>query len=148
MNTMYLTELTVTLCPVNHNRPLPVRIGIGNDVKEILIDSVTTKTFEFYHSKDICSLHVEFMDKKDQEAVIIEKVSFFGIEDPRFAWAGIYRPRYPEPWATEQTNAGIVLTSELCPHTYLSWPGPWTLTIGVPIFTWIHNLQNLGWIYD
>jgi hypothetical protein len=33
-------------------------------------------------------------------------------------------------------------------HTYLSWNGKWTLTFDVPVFTWIHRVQNLGWIYD
>jgi len=148
MTTTYLVKLTVTLCPVHHSRPLPVKIGIDDQVEEILIDSVTVKTFEFYRSRDTCNLHIEFTDKKDQEAVIIQQVSFFDIEDPKFAWAGIYLPQYPEPWATEQNNAGIVLKSELCSHTYLSWPGQWTLTFGVPVFTWIHDIQNLGWIYD
>ena len=65
------------------------------------------------------------------------------IQDPKFAWAGIYRPEYPEPWASEQTN----LATELSSHTYLGWNGTWRLTFGVPVFTWIHQVQNLGWIY-
>lgn len=32
--------------------------------------------------------------------------------------------------------------------TYLGWNGLWVLEFELPIFTWIHKLENLGWIYD
>jgi hypothetical protein len=54
-----------------------------------------------------------------------------------------FEPEYPEPWASEQSN----LESELTAHPYLGWNGCWSLTFGVPVFTWIHQTQNLGWIY-
>jgi hypothetical protein len=93
--------------------------------------------FEF-DAVDTCCLTVELLDKQDQEAVIVQDVSFFGILlIPKFAWAGVYTPNYPEPWATEQQNQGVVLKQQLCPHTYLGWPGKWTLTFDVPVFTWI-----------
>jgi len=147
MATMYPTELTVVLSPVHNTGPVPIKIGINDKIEEISIDSVTVKNFEFLHN-GAGKLHIELVNKTDQEAVIIEQVSFFGIQDPKFAWAGVYQPRYPEPWATEQRNQGLVLTPELCPHTYLGWPGIWTLTFDVPVFTWIHKIQGLGWIYD
>ena len=30
---------------------------------------------------------------------------------------------------------------------YLSWNGEWRLPFTTPIFTWIHKVQSLGWIY-
>lgn len=30
---------------------------------------------------------------------------------------------------------------------YMGWNGRWKLDITTPIFTWIHEQQNLGWIY-
>jgi hypothetical protein len=147
MTTRYLTNFTVTLCAVHHNRSLPVRIGINDDLDNICVDDKTVTEFNFY-ADSRCRLHIELIDKKENEAVIIEQISFFGIQDPKFVWAGVYKPQYPEPWATEQRNAGQILHPELCPHTYLSWPGIWTLDFDVPIFTWIHNTQDLGWIYD
>ena len=142
----HLVKLAVALQAVHNDRALPVQIGIDNNLTVITLEDSTTVNFEF-DAVDICCLTVELLDKQDQEAVIVQDVSFFGIQDPKFAWAGVYEPRYPEPWATQQRDQGVVLKQHLSPHTYLSWPGKWTLTFDVPVFTWIHRVQNLGWIY-
>ena len=151
----YPVKLSVTLRPVWHQEPPKIRIGIDNNQSEMVLTKLTTVDFEFETDNE-CRLVVEFLNKTDQDCipdqnldkvVVIESVDFFGITDPRFVWAGIYEPVYPEPWATEQHDQGVVLKQQLCPHNYLSWNGKWTLTFGVPVFTWIHRLQNLGWIY-
>ena len=146
MATTYLVKLAVTLQAVHSHRALPVRMGIDNNLTVITLADSTTVNFEF-DAVDACCLTVELLDKQDQEAVIVQAVNFFGIEDPKFAWAGVYNPQYPEPWATQQHDQGVVLKQYLSPHTYLGWPGKWTLTFDVPVFTWIHRVQNLGWIY-
>jgi hypothetical protein len=146
MATTYPVKLAVTLKPVHVARPLVVNIGIDKNLIKTTLHDTSTIHFEF-ETNNVCTLTVELPNKIDQEAVIVESVSFFGIQDPRFAWDGVYKPVYPEPWATEQRAQGLVLESQLCPHTYLGWPGKWTLTFSVPVFTWIHETQNLGWIY-
>ena len=146
MATAYPVKLSVTLTPVHHDRPLPVLVGIDQNTTTVNLDKTTTINWEV-KARHGCQLSVEFTNKQDQEAVVVESVSFFGIEDPKFAWAGVYEPVYPEPWATEQHDQGVVLKPRLCPHTYLGWNGKWTLTFDVPVFTWIHKIQNLGWIY-
>ena len=143
MATRHLVKLSVTLRPVDHPN---IRVGVNGDLLTVVLDKTQTMDFEFTSDRD-CQLTVELVDKKDQEAVVVESVSFFGITDPKFAWAGVYEPQYPEPWATQQHDLGVVLKQHLSPHTYLSWPGKWTLTFDVPVFTWIHRVQNLGWIY-
>ena len=143
----YPVEISVTMQPLHHDRPLPIQIGIDGKFIDINLDTITTKDFKFV-SQGRCKLQVKLIDKQDQEAVVIQQVSFFGITDPRFAWAGVYEPEYPEPWATEQFDAGVILQPHLSPHTYLSWPGTWTLTFELPVFSWIHKIQDLGWIYD
>jgi hypothetical protein len=143
MVTQHLVKLSVTLRPVDQPN---VKVGVNGDILTVVLDKTQTMDFEFTSDKD-CQLTVELIDKKDHEAVVVESVSFFGIKDPKFAWAGVYEPQYPEPWATQQHDLGVVLKQHLSPHTYLSWPGKWTLTFDVPVFTWIHRVQNLGWIY-
>jgi hypothetical protein len=151
----YPVKIAVTLRPVWHQDPPRIRIGIGNNLTEIALRETVTINFDF-ESDSQSELSVEFLNKQDidtvpeqglDKAVIVENVSFFGIEDPKFAWTGIYEPKYPEPWATQQRSLGVALKPQLCPHTYLGWPGKWTLTFDVPVFTWIHQTQNLGWIY-
>ena len=143
MVTQHLVKLSVTLRPVDQPN---VKVGVNGDILTVVLDKTQTMDFEFTSDRD-CQLTVELVDKKDQEAVVVESVSFFGIKDPKFAWAGVYEPQYPEPWATQQHDLGVVLKQHLSPHTYLSWSGKWTLTFDVPVFTWIHRVQNLGWIY-
>ena len=143
MATQHLVKLSVTLRPVDHPN---IRVGVNGDLLTVTLDKTQTMDFEFTSDKD-CQLTVELVDKKDQEAVVVESVIFFGISDPKFAWTGVYEPQYPEPWATQQRDQGVVLKQHLSPHTYLSWPGKWTLTFDVPVFTWIHMVRNLGWIY-
>jgi hypothetical protein len=155
MATQYLVKLAVTLHPIWHIDPPKVRLGIDDNLSEISLTETTTVHFEFETHSD-CQLSVEFLNKQDSDtvptlgldkAVIVESISLFGITDPRFIWAGVYEPQYPEPWASEQQSKGIILSQQLPSHNYLSWNGKWTLTFKVPVFTWIHEIQNLGWIY-
>ena len=150
----YLVKLAVALRPIWHADPPRIRIGIDDDLTEIVLTESTTIDFEFVAVKE-CQLVVELLNKTDADcipeqnldkAIVIESVDFFGISDPKFVWAGIYEPVYPEPWAQEQQDQGVALKEQLCPHTYLSWNGKWTLTFSVPVFTWIHKIQNLGWL--
>jgi hypothetical protein len=155
MAIQYLVKLSLTLEPVWHQEPPKVITGIGANVTELELKNTTTVNFEFVSDRS-CELVVEFCNKKDTDtvpdqnldkAVIIKNIAFFGISDPKFVWAGEYEPLYPEPWASQQREQGIELQPRLTGHNYLSWNGKWTLTFDVPVFTWIHKTQNLGWIY-
>ena len=155
MVTDYPVHLEVQLRPVWHTDPPEINIGINNDIQKVVLQSEQTFYYNFT-ATDQAKLTVEFLNKTNQDtvvdqgldkAVIIESISFFGITDPRFVWQGVYTPIYPEPWATEQQKQGIVLKQHLTNQTYLAWNGKWTLTFTIPVFTWIHRVQNLGWIY-
>jgi hypothetical protein len=146
----YPVKLAVHLRSIWHDNPPEINIGIDNDIQRIILLENQTFHYEFDTNKPSV-LTVELLNKTNADtvdgldkAVVIESVSFFGISDPKFAWAGEYRPEYPEPWASQQHELKPLLKN----HTYLSWNGKWTLTFDVPVFTWIHRVQNLGWIYD
>lgn len=102
-----------------------------------------TTDFEFeFDAQDTCCLKIEHFKKADNDhdtAVVIKKISFFGISDPKFIWAGAYYPDYPEHYPDK--------TSPLPGHGYLGWNGVYRLEFSAPVFTWIHQIQNLGWIY-
>jgi hypothetical protein len=155
MAIQYPVKLAVTLKPVWHADPPRIRVGIDANLTEIDLRETVTINFDF-ESDSPCELSVEFLNKQGTDtvpeqgldkAVIVESVSFFGISDPKFVWAGVYTPNYPEPWATQQQSQGVALKQHLTPHNYLSWNGKWRLTFTVPVFTWIHQTQDLGWIY-
>jgi hypothetical protein len=156
MTINYPVKLEIHLRPIWHNNPPKINIGINDDIKKIILSEERSFQFEFIASKKSI-ITIELLNKNDADsildkgldkAVIIESVSFFNIADPRFIWAGIYEPEYPEPWATEQRDLGVVLKPQLTNETCLGWNGKWTLTFTVPVFTWMHQVQNLGWIYD
>ena len=97
---------------------------------------------------------VDFHNKKDSDsdlitghdmAVIIKNLDFFGISHPKFVWAGTYTPVYPEPWYSQQLDPP---PSRLINQDRLSWNGRWCLDFSVPVFTWMHQILDLGWIYD
>ena len=148
---IYPVKLDVHLRSVWHSDPPVILIGIDNNLEPATL--LTDQTFCYEFDANSCStLTVELTNKTDADsvpsqgldkAVIVESISFFDITDPQFVWAGEYRPCYPEPWASQQTNLETVLKN----HNYLGWNGKWTLTFDVPVFTWIHKIQNLGWIY-
>jgi len=153
MNTIYPVKLDIHLQSIWHNTPPEINIGINNDIKTIIL--LENQTFHYdFNADNTSTLTIELLNKTDADtipdkgldkAVIIESISFFNITDDRFIWAGEYRPKYPEPWYSEQAVKPEPLLKS---HTYLSWNGKWTLTFDVPVFTWIHKIQDLGWIYD
>lgn len=143
-----LVNISISLKPVWHSDPPKIRVGVPGDIRTLYLNNPTTFNFE-YHSKNNSDLIIEFLNKIDADtildknldkAIIIEDISFFGISDPKFIWAGIYTPIYPE----HLTNQPKTLTNV----TYLGFNGQWKLDFTVPVFTWIHKIQGLGWIYD
>jgi len=146
---IYPVELSLTVRPVYKIDPPMINLGVNNNLNSVTLTS-TTK-FDFCFSTHTTSeISVELVNKTNNDpdtAVVIEHLSFFGIADPKFIWAGLYHPIYPEPWATEQKNQNIILAEELKCHDYLGWNGIWRLQFEVPVFTWMHKIQDLGWIY-
>jgi hypothetical protein len=149
----YTVKLDIHLQPIWHDNPPEINIGINDNIQRIILLEEQTFHYEFT-ANNRSTLSIELLNKTDADtvpdkgldkAVVIKSVGFFGINDNRFAWAGEYCPAYPEPWFSEQTVRPEPLLKN---HTYLSWNGKWTLTFDVPVFTWIHRVQSLGWIYD
>jgi hypothetical protein len=141
-----LTKVAVTLSSKHSGTPPDVFVSVpGHVVRETL---QSTKRIELEFDAPTGWLEVVFMNKPDTDpgmAVIIDGVEFFGISDPRFVWAGVYTPKYPEPWYSEQTQQP---PEQLPQHNYLGWNGCWRLDFSVPVFTWMHQTLNLGWIYQ
>jgi len=72
-------------------------------------------------------------------ALIVDEIKFDGLSNFKFVCEGVYRPIYPKY---------IDGAAELPNNNYLAWNGVWTLDFTLPIYTWIHNIDGLGWIYD
>lgn len=100
------------------------------------------------------SLSIDFFNKTDKDtileknldmAVVIDRIEFNKISNPKFVWEGEYSPIYNPEWVKQQTVAPAAVLKNT---TYLGWNGTWKLNFTVPIFTWIHKTLDYGWIYD
>ena len=138
MATEYPVKMRVTLEPVGDPW---VDVDVEGWGRIQRLTETTDFDFEF-EAQDRCCLKVEHFKKADHDpatAVIIKQISFFGIADPKFIWAGTYYPDYPEHYLDK--------TSPLPGHGYLGWNGVYRLEFSVPVFTWIHQTLDMGWIY-
>lgn len=153
----YDLDVEVILRPIWHHDPPQVVVSCSNIRYEKQLTQTETFHFVLLGVSGPCRLAIDFVNKTDADtvpelgldkAVAIERIGFFGITDPRFVWQGGYRPTYPEPWASQQRAAGVILPEVLSNTDRLSWNGTWQLDFDLPVFTWIHRVQNLGWIFD
>lgn len=153
MATTYLNRIRITLEPVYHSDPPEVRVGIDDHLDSAVLENTTTFDLDFDATADRYHINVDFVNKNEHDtiidqrldkAVIVRSIEIFGTTDPRFVYAGVYRPVYPEPWFSQQNPPP---EAELKGADYLGWNGRWSLEFSVPIFTWMHQTQNLGWIY-
>lgn len=146
MTTEHLVKLAVTLTPKYSKTEPQVLIAVPGKVFRYTLSKQQRIELEFTASSGW--LEVIFFNKPELDhdmAVVVDSLEFFGITDPKFVWQGAYCPKYPEPWYSQQT----VKPEPVLPgNNYLGWNGNWKLNFSVPVFTWMHRVQNLGWIYQ
>lgn len=139
MTTEYLVKLKLTLVPVQQPW-IMIKVGEHQVTQQLTVQT----DFEFeFTAKDQAVLTVEHYGKSDQDAVtavVIQRIEFYGISDPRFIWAGTYYPVYPDHYPGKKFK--------LPGQGYLSWNGTYVLDFQVPVFSWIHQVQDLGWLYQ
>ena len=127
-----------------------ISYGINDDViNTILISNTTTLRLSFPFALGKHKVWINYNNKNYNECILdqnldmsveIESVAIEGMTLDRFKWAGDYYPIYPNEYPDKQS----VIKSA----TYLGWNGRWELSFTTPIFTWIHRLENLGWLYE
>ena len=77
---------------------------------------------------------------KDQ-LLHIKSIEIDEIDIGSLVYEGIYKPEYPEPWATQQAEAGNKLPETLKNVTEMGHNGTWTFTFESPFYMWL--LENL-----
>ncbi len=56
-------------------------------------------------------------------------------------YEGVYTPKYPEPWATQQKDAGVELQESFKNVTQMGHDGEWKFAFSSPFYMWL--LENL-----
>jgi len=152
MNMAITTDISILLEPKFYD-DLPYVIVKIDDI--VLFDDRLYKGRCITYQGDLSisdhTISVTFNNKRDDEsdlvrgldkAIIVKDVQFFGISNENIKNKGIYTPDYPTQYALDHTL-------EKTPQTYgyMGWNGVWELSFRVPIFTWLHKVEQLGWIY-
>ena len=71
----------------------------------------------------------------------IKSIEIDEIDIGSLIYEGVYKPEYPEPWATQQTKIGNKLPETLKNVTKMGHNGTWTFTFTSPFYMWL--LENL-----
>jgi hypothetical protein len=77
---------------------------------------------------------------KDQ-LLHIKKIEIDEIDLGSLVFNGVYTPKYPEPWATQQAEAGNTLRESFTNVTQMGHDGAWKFTFSSPFYMWL--LENL-----
>lgn len=146
----FWTEFSITLNPKCWRKIPEISYGVDDQIiNTIPVSTACTISLNLpltigqhkfwlkYTNKDYNDCVLE---KNLDMAIEIQSVTFEGMTLGRFRWAGNYYPDYPADYPDKQP----VIKSA----TYLGWNGLWELPFTTPIFTWIHQLENLGWLYE
>ena len=149
MDTQYNLNIQLCVRPIYHNTVPAISYGYDDVViNTIDLERPCILSLNADFDRGAHSIWVDFQNKNYNDsqpdkgldmAVEIDSVTIHDITLDRFKWAGKYYPTYPEDYPDKKPV--------LQPHTYLGWNGRWVLEFDVPVFTWIHRLENLGWLY-
>ena len=77
---------------------------------------------------------------KDQ-LLHIKGIEIDEIDIGALVYEGVYTPQYPEPWATQQREAGVELRESFKNVTQMGHNGTWSFKFTSPFYMWL--LENL-----
>ena len=77
---------------------------------------------------------------KDQ-LLHIKSIEIDEIDLGALVYEGVYTPQYPEPWASQQRQAGVELQESFKNVTAMGHDGKWAFKFGSPFYMWL--LENL-----
>ena len=109
---------------------------------------------ETLHEKFNYELRFKRLNKDDSQTIVndkgdilhdqllhIKSIEIDEIDIGSLVFEGVYTPIYPEPWATQQANAGNELPKTLKNVTQMGHDGEWRFTFTSPFYMWL--LENL-----
>ena len=77
---------------------------------------------------------------KDQ-LLHIKSIEIDEIDLGALVYEGVYTPQYPEPWASQQRQAGVELQESFKNVTLMGHDGTWRFKFESPFYMWL--LENL-----
>lgn len=147
-------KLGVTLSPVYWNELPEYRIEFNGNTLESGFLKETAMFSWTLPAEDKNILRVHFLNKKENDtqdgkdkALVVDQINIEGFTFYSFLYAGKYTPQYSEGYYQYAKEHNLTV-EPIVRQTYLGFNGAWELEIDWPVFTWIHQTENLGWLYD
>lgn len=149
----YQTNIEIDIVPSYHNTVPEIVSGVDHAVDRTQLSQPTTLKFNQLLTAGLHSVIIDFVNKQDADClphlgldkyITIGAVKINGIYLPRFNWMATYEPVFPEPWYSQQNPSPNRI---LIGATHLGWNGRWQLQFSAPVFTWIHQMERMGWIW-
>ena len=91
--------------------------------------------------KDIRQTVVENGQIIKDQLLHIKSIEIDEIDIGALVYSGLYTPQYPEPWASQQRQAGNALPESFKNVTSMGHNGRWELGFTSPFYMWL--LENL-----
>ena len=80
-------------------------------------------------------------DILNDQLLHIKRIEIDEIDIGSLVFDGVYTPKYPEPWATQQAESGKELKESFTNVTVMGFNGEWKFTFTSPFYMWL--LENL-----
>ena len=136
----------VVLEPQYWDKPPMIEISVDNTLYfNGAIDKLSTIDFmaELKFEKHTLTLtrYGKTLDQtaldKDQ-LILIKSIEIDGIDIQNIVWSSsFFKPEYPEPWASQQRQAGIELEQSVLGETFLGHNGTWQLDFSSPFYKFL-----------
>lgn len=122
-----------------------------DDQKKFDGDILHNQTVKFSHILDFTNheLIIHRTGKNNQQVrfteqgvegqdLIINCIKIDGVNIRNLIWTdGGYYPDYPEPWASQERNRGVVLEERVSGETHLGHNGMWKLKFASPFYRFL-----------
>tara|TARA_A100001011_G_C13804626_1_gene632405 strand:+ start:19 stop:498 length:480 start_codon:yes stop_codon:yes gene_type:complete len=89
--------------------------------------------------KDNTQTIVENGEMIKDQMLHIKSILIDEIDIGSLVYMGVYKPEYPEPWKSEQIEAGVELPETKKFVTEMGHNGTWTFTFTSPLYMWLLN---------
>lgn len=113
-----------------------------NITDSIQVDDKLQITFDLtlpIDKKENCILKIKRngFDSLNEQLLRLDTISADGINLKKICYRSKFYPEYPEPWASEQKQAGVELPLYQFGWMEWGWNGIWTLEFETPFYTWL-----------
>ena len=149
----YLTNIEIDVVPTYHGTKPEIMYGFDHDLVRTTLSAPEALCFSQHLTAGRHCVVIDFVNKSDSDCVpdqgldkyiTIGAIRINGIHLPRFNWLATYEPVFPEPWYSQQNpQPNPIQVGE----THLGWNGRWQLQFDAPVFSWIHQIENMGWVW-